>query len=292
MAFTFELLSEPLLKAVQDLGFTEPSEIQSRAIPILIGGKTDFVGQAQTGTGKTAAFCLPLLDQIDTKKRSVQALILSPTRELALQISKEMDRFAKYLKINTATIYGGVGYREQIRDMERAHIVIATPGRAIDHIEKGKLKLEQANILVIDEADEMLKMGFIDDVEMIMDQIHESAQKWMFSATMPKPIIRLMEQKLDSPQIVQVKKKTLSNASVTQSFCRLQRRDFIKALRQLFFLRVISMALYFLRREKKLVNCTKSLQVWASELLLFMETSVSESGKLQWNNSNPVKQIS
>lgn len=231
MAFTFELLSEPLLNAVQDLGFTEPSEIQSRAIPILLGGETDFVGQAQTGTGKTAAFCLPLLDQIDTNKRCVQALILSPTRELAMQISKEMDRFAKYLKVNTATVYGGVGYREQIRDMERAHIVIATPGRAIDHIEKGKLKLDQTNILVIDEADEMLKMGFIDDVEMIMDQIHESAQKWMFSATMPKPIIRLMEQKLDEPQIVQVKKKTLSNASVTQSYCRLQRRDFTKALK-------------------------------------------------------------
>jgi ATP-dependent RNA helicase DeaD len=231
MAFTFELLSDPLLRAVQDLGFTEPSEIQQRAIPILLGGETDFVGQAQTGTGKTAAFCLPLLEQIDPSKRCVQALILSPTRELAGQISKEMDRFAKYLKINTAIVYGGVGYREQIRDIERAHIVIATPGRAIDHIEKGKMDLSKTSILVIDEADEMLKMGFIDDVELIMDRISVNAQKWMFSATMPKPIIRLMEQKLDEPQIVQIKKKTLSNESVTQSFCRLQRRDFTKALK-------------------------------------------------------------
>lgn len=233
MSFSFQSLSEPIAKAVTELGYKEPTEIQSSAIPLLLERDTDFVGQAQTGTGKTAAFCLPLLEKVDFSKKGIQALILSPTRELANQINQEIINFSKYMKVKTATVYGGVGYREQINNIERASIVIATPGRAIDLLDRGKLKIQDVQVLIIDEADEMLNMGFLEDVEHIMDHISENSNKWMFSATMPSQIVRLMESKLNEPEIVRLKKKTLSNTNVTQSYCCLPRRDFVKALRVL-----------------------------------------------------------
>lgn len=231
MSFTFDELSKPLNKAIIALGYNQPTEIQAQAIPTLINKDSDFVGQAQTGTGKTAAFCLPLLQKINSKGKGIQAIILSPTRELANQINQEIIRFSQFMDINTATVYGGVGYKDQIENLKRAHIVIATPGRAIDLLEKGKLKISKAKILVIDEADEMLKMGFIEDVELILENISDEALKWMFSATMPKPIVKLMEKKLDSPEIVRVRKKTLSNENVTQSFLMLYKKDFLKAMK-------------------------------------------------------------
>lgn len=233
MSFSFQSLSEPIAKAVTDLGYKEPTEIQASAIPLLLERDTDFVGQAQTGTGKTAAFCLPLLQKLDLNKKGIQALILSPTRELANQINQELINFSKYLKIKTATVYGGVGYRDQIDNLAKASIVIATPGRAIDLLDRGKLKIQDANFLIIDEADEMLNMGFLEDVEHIMDHIDRSATKWMFSATMPRQIVQLMESKLNEPEIVRLKKQTLSNENVTQSYLCLPRRDFVKALRVL-----------------------------------------------------------
>lgn len=231
MAFSFNELSPALFEAVSSLGYEDPTEIQSRAIPVLLHGDSDFVGQAQTGTGKTAAFCLPLLEKIDYGRKGVQALILSPTRELANQINEELKKFSQNTKLKTAIVYGGVGYRQQIDEMRKAHIVIATPGRAIDHIEKGYLKLSKCNYVVIDEADEMLNMGFIEDVEKIIDETPENVIRWMFSATMPPAILKLVNEKLNSPQMVQVKKKTLSNENVVQNFFELNRRDFLKALK-------------------------------------------------------------
>lgn len=235
MTFTFNQLSKPIYKAIGELGYSEPTEIQDKAIPFLLENEIDFVGQAQTGTGKTAAFCLPLLEKLDLNSQTLQAVILSPTRELANQINQEMLRFAKYTNLKTVTVYGGVGYKDQIQGLRKAHVVIATPGRAIDLIKQKKLVLKNVDFLVIDEADEMLKMGFIEDVEMIMENIKPTALKWMFSATMPKPIVQLMQTRLDEPELVRIQKKTLSNASVTQSYCRLARRDFFKGLKAILF---------------------------------------------------------
>ncbi len=229
--FSFDQLSEPIFKAVQKLGYETPTEIQKEAIPFLLSSDGDFVGQAQTGTGKTAAFVLPLLEKLELKKFSVQALILSPTRELANQINEEILKFTKYLNIRTVTVYGGVGYREQIDNLKTAQIVIATPGRALDLLDRGKLPIQDASTLIIDEADEMLKMGFIEDVEVLMDNVSDDVKTWMFSATMPGPVKRLIEEKLNKPKFVAIKKQTLSNANVTQTFCEIQKKDFIKALR-------------------------------------------------------------
>lgn len=231
MSFHFNQLSQPVEKAILGLGFVDPTEIQKIAIPKLLSGQGDFVGQAQTGTGKTAAFGLPLLEKIDLSAPGIQAIILSPTRELANQINDDLIKFSQYLSVRTATVYGGVGYRDQIASLRRAQIVVATPGRAIDLLEKGKLKLENAQFLVIDEADEMLKMGFIEDVETIMDRVSDSAERWMFSATMPKRIVNLMQDKLNAPEVVRVEKKTLSNENITQSYWNLPKKDFPKALK-------------------------------------------------------------
>lgn len=231
MSFTFEQLSEPLLNAILDLNYKTPTDIQAQTIPLLLNETTDFVGQAQTGTGKTAAFCLPLLEKLDLQKKGIQALILTPTRELANQINDEIIKFSKYLPVHTATVYGGVGYDNQIEKLKKAHIVIATPGRAIDLLKRDKLKIGKTQYFIIDEADEMLKMGFIEDVEMIIENIPQESQKWMFSATMPDPIVRLMKEKLNEPRFVRIEKRNISHSAITHSYCCLPKKDFIKALK-------------------------------------------------------------
>lgn len=231
MDFSFDQLSAPLAKAIAAQNFTKPTEIQAASVPLLLNSNCDFVGQAQTGTGKTAAFCIPLIEKINPNQKGIQALIVSPTRELAGQIADEMKRLTQFMDIKTTTVYGGVGYKDQIAKLRTAQVVIATPGRAIDLINKKVLKLSGVNHLVLDEADEMLKMGFIEDIEFILEIISDTAQKWMFSATMPKQILNLMEKKLDNPKVVRLKKQTLSNDNIEQRYCTLPRRDFFTALK-------------------------------------------------------------
>jgi ATP-dependent RNA helicase DeaD len=189
------------------------------------------VGKAQTGTGKTAAFCLPLLEKIDLEREGIQAIIFSPTRELASQTHQELKKFAQFLSINTALLYGGVGYRQQIDELKRAHIVVATPGRAIDLLNSGRLNVDKSRIFIIDEADEMLKMGFIEDVEQLLDTIPYDAEKWMFSATMPKPIVDLIGTKIDSPEVVSIKNQGMAANNIQQKFLMLERKDFMKGLK-------------------------------------------------------------
>lgn len=233
MKFSFNQLSEEIYTSLNKLGFAGPTEIQSKAIPILMERETDLVGQAQTGTGKTAAFCLPLLEKLDFSKNGVQAVILGPTRELVNQINQELIKFGANTSIKTATVYGGVRYKDQIVNIRDAHVVVATPGRVIDLLSRGKLKLTTCQYFVIDEADEMLKMGFIDDVDLLLSRLPDTAKKWMFSATMPKEIVQLMEEKLDNPELIRVKKSTLSNKNIFQSYSYLERKDFFKALKMI-----------------------------------------------------------
>ena len=218
MTFQELPLRESLIRAITERGYVEPTDIQAEAIPALATTETDFVGQAQTGTGKTAAFALPLLNKVDANNRDVQALILTPTRELANQITEEIKKFSKYEKIKTLAVYGGVSTEAQVRGLrkDRPQIVVGTPGRVLDLIDRGVLILDNAKYAVLDEADEMLDMGFIDDVKQILSNLGEGRKTWMFSATMPAPILSLIKTYLKDPLVVKVKKTTLSNESIDQ----------------------------------------------------------------------------
>lgn len=212
-------LSKEVLKAVHDLGFESPTPIQERSIPVVLEGR-DMIGQAQTGTGKTAAFSLPILSRIDCKKHHIQALVLEPTRELAIQVAEACQSFAKYLKdFRVAPIYGGASYENQIRTLRHgAQIVVATPGRLIDLIERGKVDLSNLTHMVIDEADEMLRMGFIDDVDWILSNTPDHRQTALFSATMPPVIARIAKSHLHEPEDVRIESKTTTATTVHQRY--------------------------------------------------------------------------
>ncbi len=209
----------PILKALKDVGYETPSPIQAATIPLLMEGR-DVLGQAQTGTGKTAAFALPVLAQIDTKLTAPQALVLAPTRELAIQVAEAFQSYAAHIKgFHVLPIYGGQAYGPQLAALRRGvHVVVGTPGRVIDHIEKGSLDLSQLKTLILDEADEMLRMGFIDDVEQILQQTPDTRQTTLFSATMPPAIKRIAKTYLREPQEVTVAAKTGTAENITQRY--------------------------------------------------------------------------
>ena len=191
-AFDQLSLSAPVLKALETVGYEKPSPIQASTIPLLLAGR-DVLGQAQTGTGKTGAFALPALSSLDIKQKNPQVLVLAPTRELAIQVAEAFRKYASHIKgFHVLPVYGGQDYRVQTRALERGvHVVVGTPGRVMDHMRRGNLKLQELKLLTLDEADEMLRMGFIDDVEWILEQIPDSRQIALFSATMPTQIKRL-----------------------------------------------------------------------------------------------------
>ena len=225
-------LSAPILKAIGQLGFDTPTDIQSQAIPQLLQGDSDFIGLAQTGTGKTAAFGLPLLDHLDATDDSVQALILAPTRELGQQIAEQIDLFAKHLKgIKSVAVYGGANITTQISQLKRPrHVVIATPGRLIDLVKRKALKLDQIKYLVLDEADEMLNMGFKDELDTILEFTPDSKKTWLFSATMPREIRRMVKQYMESPFEVSVDPKTTVNANIEHKYAIVKQSDKTEAM--------------------------------------------------------------
>jgi ATP-dependent RNA helicase DeaD len=210
-------LPKPLLKALEGLGYESPSPIQAQAIPLLLDGK-DLLGHAPTGTGKTAAFALPLLARLDLKASAVQILTLTPTRELAIQVAEAFQSYAAHLRdFHVLPVYGGQEYHGQIKALRRGvHVIVGTPGRVTDHIKRGTLKLDQITGLVLDEADEMLRMGFIDDVEWILEQTPSTRQTALFSATMPKEIERIARKHLRDPQQVSIKSRTATAETIRQ----------------------------------------------------------------------------
>lgn len=209
-------LSAPLMAAMEDMGFTKPTPIQSQALPLLLAGAQDFIGLASTGTGKTAAFGIPLIENIDPTTKDTQALVMSPTRELALQVAEQLTLLGKKKGVRVVTIYGGASYRTQTEGIKRgAHIVVATPGRLVDFIEQRMIKLQNVKTVVLDEADEMLSMGFKEDMEMILKATHPNddadgsraaCRTWLFSATMSPEVRRLSDTYLENPETVQVNK--------------------------------------------------------------------------------------
>jgi ATP-dependent RNA helicase DeaD len=212
-------LSEAVIKALDEVGYETPTPIQAATIPRLLAG-SDVVGQAQTGTGKTAAFALPILSRIELREHSPQALVLVPTRELAIQVAEAFQRYAAHLKgFHVVPIYGGQSYAPQLHSLRRGvHVVVGTPGRVMDHIKQGTLKLATLKHIVLDEADEMLRMGFIDDVEWILEQAPQQRQIALFSATMPPEIRRIAKNHLHEPAEVTIKSKTSTASKIRQRY--------------------------------------------------------------------------
>jgi ATP-dependent RNA helicase DeaD len=224
-------LSEQTLKALEKKGFEEPTKIQAACIPLLLKNKVDVIGQAQTGTGKTATFGLPILEIVDENSTDVQALILAPTRELAVQDAEEISSLRGDRHIEVAAIYGGASMSIQLRMLRRGvQVVVGTPGRVLDHLRRGTLKLDSLKFMVLDEADEMLDMGFIDDIEEVLKQTPEDKRMLCFSATMPPPIMRLAEKFMKDPEIVRVAKETTTPILTDQIYYEVREGDKFEAL--------------------------------------------------------------
>ena len=228
-------LNESLLRAIKDLGFENPSEVQEKAIPVLLEQNTDLVALAQTGTGKTAAFGFPLIQKIDAENKNTQALILSPTRELCLQITNEIKLYSKYIKgLHTVAVYGGASITEQAREVNRgAQIIVATPGRMQDMINRGLVNIKNIDFCILDEADEMLNMGFYEDICSILSDTPDEKNTWLFSATMPAEVARIAKQFMSSPVEITVGSKNSGSATVSHEYYCVNARDRYEALKRL-----------------------------------------------------------
>jgi len=247
MKFTDFNLKSELNQAIEAAGFTEPSPVQADSIPIVLAGK-DIVAQAQTGTGKTAAFGLPLLNMMKCDG-SVEMVVVVPTRELAMQVSDELFKFGKFLNIKTATVYGGTAYARQIKHVENASIIVATPGRFLDLLSKKQISIDP-KFVVLDEADEMMDMGFLDDIKEIFNYLKNREQTLMFSATMPAPIKKLAERVLNNPSFVTVTKQEMTNAKIEQSFYVVEEYERDDALIRLFDYKDPSKAIVFCKMKR------------------------------------------
>ncbi len=253
-------ISSEILKSVEEMGYTQPSEIQSQAIPFVLQGR-DVIGQAQTGTGKTAAFAIPIIDLVDPDFNKPQAIILCPTRELAVQVEGEIQKLAKhYRKINSVAIYGGESIDRQIRVLRKGvQIVVGTPGRVQDHINRGTLKLEDAGIIVLDEADEMLDMGFRDDIEAILQEMPEERQTVFFSATMAKPIMDLTRKYQKNPEIIKVAKKELTVDLIEQVYYEVRQPLKMELMARLITVNNYALSVVFCNTKRMTDEVTETL---------------------------------
>ncbi|MCH7412598.1 DEAD/DEAH box helicase [Belliella sp. R4-6] len=253
-------ISAEILKAVEDMGYTQPSTIQSQSIPLLLDGR-DVIGQAQTGTGKTASFGIPIIDQVDPTINKPQALILCPTRELAVQVEGEIVKLSKYKRgISSTCIYGGESIDRQIKSLKRGvQIVVGTPGRIMDHMQRRTLNLSQVSIIVLDEADEMLDMGFRDDIETILSSMPEERQTVFFSATMPKPILDLTRKYQTNPEIVKVLRKELTVENISQAYYEVRPSLRIELMARLMDINQFKLSVVFCNTKRATDEVTEAL---------------------------------
>ncbi|MGE5498810.1 MAG: DEAD/DEAH box helicase [Syntrophothermus sp.] len=255
------MLSKEMQKAITDMGFEEATPIQSEAIPLLIDGK-DIIGQAQTGTGKTAAFGIPAIEMLDKSNKDLQVLILCPTRELALQVAEEMIKFAKYKKdISFLPIYGGQPIDRQLRALKKGvQVVIGTPGRIMDHMERGTIDMSGLKMVILDEADEMLDMGFRDDIEFILNTTPKHRQTVMFSATMPKAILELTKRYLKNPKHIKVVHEELTVPNTEQIYYEVKGRNKLDTLCRVVDLHSLKLALIFSNTKRGVDELVEHLQ--------------------------------
>ncbi|MCP4487652.1 MAG: DEAD/DEAH box helicase [Gammaproteobacteria bacterium] len=260
-AFDQLALNKNILKVLDEVGYETPSPIQAQTIPLMLEGK-DLVGQAQTGTGKTAAFALPILSNLDLKQKQPQVLVLAPTRELAIQVAEAFQKYATHMKgFHVLPVYGGQDYRTQIRALERGvHVVVGTPGRVMDHMRKGNLKLGNLTTLVLDEADEMLRMGFIDDVEWVLERSPDDRQIALFSATMPQQIRRIASRHLNKPAEVTIKLKTSTAETIRQRFWPVGGVHKLDALTRILEAESFDAMLVFVRTKTATIELAEKLE--------------------------------
>ncbi|WP_423190086.1 DEAD/DEAH box helicase [Alkalibacterium sp. f15] len=254
-------LIDELLKSIEEMGFEETTPIQEQTIPLALEGK-DVIGQAQTGTGKTAAFGLPMLQKIDVKNHNVQGLVIAPTRELAIQTQEEIFRLSRDKKVKVTCVYGGADIKRQIQQIKGgAQIVVGTPGRMLDLIRRKSLKLNQVETLVLDEADEMLNMGFIDDIESIIKETPKERQTLLFSATMPEPIKRIGVRFMKNPETVRIQTKTLAASTIDQYYTKARDNEKFDVLTRLLDVQNPKSALIFGRTKKRVDELSKGLEM-------------------------------
>jgi ATP-dependent RNA helicase DeaD len=254
-------LSEPLIKVLDYIGYETPTPIQSQAIPHLLNGR-DILGHAPTGTGKTAAFALPLLSNMDVENKDVQILTLTPTRELAIQVAEAFQHYASQIKgFHVLPIYGGQEYGGQIRALKRGvHVVVGTPGRLMDHMRKGTLKLNNLQAVVLDEADEMLRMGFVDEVEWILDQTPKKRQMALFSATMPRQVEKIARRYLDNPAEISIKARTATAETIRQRYWQVSGLHKLDALTRILEVEPFDAILMFVRTKTATTELAEKLE--------------------------------
>ncbi|TMW73275.1 DEAD/DEAH box helicase [Alteribacter natronophilus] len=259
MKFEDFQISEPIRRAITDMGFEAPSPIQEKVIPVILDG-SDVIGQAQTGTGKTAAFGIPLIEKI-TSDNHVQAIILTPTRELAIQVAGELQKLSRHKNVRTLPIYGGQSIGQQIKSLKRGvHIVVGTPGRVLDHLNRRTLQLGKIHTFILDEADEMLDMGFIEDIEKVLKMANRDKQMMLFSATMPPPIRKLSNKYMNRPEQITISKGEMTAPSISQVYYKVLEKNKLESLCRVIDSEHIDLGIVFCRTKKGVAELTEALQ--------------------------------
>ena len=254
-------LSPAMMKSIKKMGFEEATPIQAQTIPLSLENK-DLIGQAQTGTGKTAAFGIPLIEKIDRDQEFIQGIVVAPTRELAIQVSEELYKIGYGKKARVLAIYGGQDINRQIRALKnRPHIIVGTPGRILDHINRKTIRLDNVKMAILDEADEMLNMGFIEDIEAILAQSPAERQTLLFSATMPAPIQRMAEKFMKDPQIVRVKTKEVTVPQIEQFYLEVQEKNKFDVLTRLLDIQSPDLAIVFGRTKRRVDELSEALNL-------------------------------
>lgn len=253
-------INDKIIRALQEMGFEEPTPIQEQAIPVLAAGR-DLIGQAQTGTGKTAAFGIPLIEKITPDAGPVQAIVLTPTRELAIQVAEELNRIGQFTAVHTLPVYGGQDIQRQIKSLKRRpQIIVATPGRLMDHMERRTVRLGDITTVILDEADEMLNMGFIDDIEKILGTIPASRQTILFSATMPKPIQNLARRFQKDPALIRINERELTVPLIEQQYIEIQDNQKFDVICRLLDLQAPELSIIFGRTKRRVDELTEALK--------------------------------
>ncbi|WP_419882732.1 DEAD/DEAH box helicase [Peribacillus sp. B-H-3] len=254
-------LDRTSMKSIEKMGFEEASPIQAQTIPLALEGK-DLIGQAQTGTGKTAAFGIPLIEKIDIKDDHVQGIVIAPTRELAIQVSEELYKLGYGKRARVMAVYGGQDIDRQIRALKKyPHIIVGTPGRLLDHIKRKNIRLGDVHTVVLDEADEMLNMGFIEDIESILSNVPEERQTLLFSATMPEPIRKIAERFMNEPTVVRVKAKEMTVSKIEQFYVELRESEKFDTLARLLDIQTPDLAIVFGRTKRRVDELASALTI-------------------------------
>lgn len=261
-SFTDLGLSDQILKVLTEMGYETPTDIQEQSIPKLLKADNDFIGLAQTGTGKTAAFGIPLIELVDPSHKATQALVVAPTRELGQQIAEQLQKYGKYMeKVNILCVYGGSSIETQIKALKRdtQHIIVATPGRLIDLVKRKAIKLEEVNVVVLDEADEMLNMGFKEDIDQILSYTPEHKLTWLFSATMPSEIRRIVKTYMEDPVEVKINQQDTVNVNIDHQYVRVKSKDKLEALARFLDAYPDMRGVVFCRTRRDTMNVAEEL---------------------------------